>query len=57
MDRVTRCPHCGTRMEPAPSPTGRTELICVHCDDADLLRIAEALPKAGDVTRKQSTHR
>ena len=35
MDRVTRCLHCGKRMVPAPSLTGRTELICVYCDKAD----------------------
>ena len=35
MDRVTRCLHCGKRMVPAPSLNGRTELICVYCDQAD----------------------
>ena len=29
MDRVTRCLHCGKRMVPTPSYTGRTELKCV----------------------------
>jgi hypothetical protein len=42
MDRVTRCLHCGKRMVPAPSLTGRTELICVYCDKADQMEMAEA---------------
>jgi hypothetical protein len=41
MDRVTRCLHCGKRMVPAPSLTGRTELICVYCDKADPMEIVE----------------
>ena len=35
MDRVTRCLHCGKRMVPAPSLSGRTELKCVFCDKLD----------------------
>ena len=40
MDPVTRCLHCGKRMVPAPSYSGRTELKCVFCDklDSDLER-------------------
>jgi hypothetical protein len=41
MDRVTRCLHCGKRMVPAASLTGRTELICVDCDRTDPMEIAE----------------
>ena len=41
MDRVTRCLHCGKRMVPAPSLTGRTELICVYCDKTDPTEIVE----------------
>ena len=41
MDRVTRCLHCGKRMVPAPSLTGRTELICVYCDKTDPMEIVE----------------
>jgi hypothetical protein len=42
MDRVTRCLHCGKRMVPAPSLTGRTELICVYCGKTDPMEILEA---------------
>lgn len=35
MDRVTRCLHCGKRMVPIPSDTGRTELKCLFCDRLD----------------------
>lgn len=42
MDRVTRCLHCGKRMVPAPSFTGRTELQCVFCDKLDPLKIEAA---------------
>ncbi|WKA25924.1 hypothetical protein [Bradyrhizobium roseum] len=41
MDRVTRCLHCGKRMVPAPSLTGRTKLICVYCDKTDPMENAE----------------
>jgi hypothetical protein len=41
MDRVTRCLHCGKRMVPAPSLTGRTELICIYCDRTDPIEMAE----------------
>jgi hypothetical protein len=41
MDRVTRCLHCGKRMVPAPSLTGRTELICIYCDKTDPIEIAK----------------
>ena len=52
MDRVTRCLHCGKRMVPAPSLTGRTELICVYCDQAGSVEMAEA-KKWADVVRHQ----
>jgi phage FluMu protein Com len=42
MDRVTRCLHCGKRMVPAPSFSGRTELQCVFCDNLDPLKIEAA---------------
>jgi len=42
MDRVTRCLQCGKRMVPAPSMTGRTELVCVFCDKIDPMKMAEA---------------
>ena len=35
MDRVTRCVHCGKRLIPAPTPSGRTELMRVWCDKVD----------------------
>jgi hypothetical protein len=41
MDRVTRCLHCGKRMVPAPSKTGRTELKCVFCDKLDPMEMVE----------------
>jgi hypothetical protein len=41
MDRVTRCLHCGKRMVPTPSYTGRTELKCVFCDRLDPMEMAE----------------
>jgi hypothetical protein len=41
MDRVTRCLQCGKRMVPAPSLTGRTELVCVFCDKIDLIKVTE----------------
>jgi hypothetical protein len=41
MDRVTRCLHCGKRMVPAPSPTGRTELVCVFCDKVDPMEMLD----------------
>lgn len=42
MDRVTRCLHCGKRMMPAPSPAGRTELVCVYCDKLDPMELEKA---------------
>jgi hypothetical protein len=42
MDGVTRCLHCGKRMVPIPSYTGRTELKCVFCDRLDPMEMAEA---------------
>jgi len=42
MDRVTRCLQCGKRTVPAPSMTGRTELVCVFCDKIDPMKMAEA---------------
>jgi hypothetical protein len=58
MDRVTRCLHCGKRMVPAPSLTGRTELVCVYCDKADQMELAEAArwtdsPRAAGTTGTQ----
>lgn len=47
MDRVTRCLHCGKRMVPAPSPTGRTELKCVFCDKLDPMEMPEPVNWAG----------
>jgi hypothetical protein len=41
MDRVTRCLHCGKRMVPAPSYTGRTELKCLFCDKLDPAEMVE----------------
>ena len=35
MDPVTRCLHCGKRMVPTPSYSGRTELKCLFCDKLD----------------------
>jgi hypothetical protein len=35
MDPVTRCLHCGKRMVPMHSHSGRTELKCVFCDRLD----------------------
>jgi hypothetical protein len=42
-------------MVPAPSLTGRTELICVYCDKADLTELAQTAkwtdsPRAAAVT-------
>jgi hypothetical protein len=56
MDRVTRCLHCGKRMVPAPSLTGRTELICVYCDRTDPMESVEITkwaesPLAHTITR------
>jgi hypothetical protein len=42
MDRVTRCLHCGKRMVPVPSLTGRTELACVYCDKLDPMELDDA---------------
>ena len=42
MDRVTRCLHCGKRMVPAPSYSGRTELKCVFCDRLDPMEMRAA---------------
>jgi hypothetical protein len=33
MDSTTRCLRCGKRLVPVPTPSGRTELECVRCDD------------------------
>ena len=38
MDRVTRCLHCGKRMVPAPSYSGRTGLKCVFCNKLEETR-------------------
>ena len=42
MDRVSRCPHCGKRLVPEPSGSGRTELKCLFCDQLDPLEVLEA---------------
>jgi len=42
MDQVTRCLHCGKRMVPMPSDSGRTELKCVFCDRLDPKEIVAA---------------
>jgi len=42
MDRVSRCSHCGKRLAPAPSFTGRRELKCVFCEQLDPLKIDAA---------------
>ena len=47
MDRVTRCLHCGKRMVPTPSYTGRTELRCVFCDRQDAIDISYNSPSSG----------
>jgi hypothetical protein len=47
MDRVTRCLHCGKRMVPTPSYTGRTELKCVFCDKQDSVDISYNSPNSG----------
>jgi hypothetical protein len=56
MDRVTRCLHCGKRMVPAPSLSGRTELICVYCDKTDAIEIAEAKQWADTVQHLTAPH-
>jgi hypothetical protein len=56
MDRVTRCLHCGKRMVPAPSLTGRTELICVYCDRPDSVEMAEAKKWADAVQHQPAPH-
>lgn len=57
MDRVTRCLHCGKRLVPAPSFSGRTELKCVFCNDPMKLAnrerpvavpISEIIPKVAE---------
>ena len=42
MDPVTRCLHCGKRMVPMPSDSGRTELKCVFCDRLDPMEMVAA---------------
>ena len=42
MDPVTRCLHCGKRMVPMPSESGRTELKCVFCDRLDPMEMLAA---------------
>ena len=39
VDRVTRCLHCGKRLVPVPSASGRTELKCIVCDKLDPMDI------------------
>ena len=51
MDRVTRCLHCGKRMIPAHSPTGRTELVYVFCDKLDPMEMVEPVKWADSLTR------
>lgn len=33
MDSTTRCLHCGKRLVPVASVSGRTELECIWCHD------------------------
>ena len=42
MDRVTRCLHCGKRMAPIPSSSGRTELKCLFCGELDPMETTAA---------------
>jgi hypothetical protein len=42
MDTVSRCLHCGRRMVPVSSLSGRTELKCLFCDKLDPLEMMEA---------------
>jgi hypothetical protein len=56
MDRVTRCLHCGKRMVPAPSLNGRTELICVYCDQPDSVEMAEAKKWADMAQHQPAAH-
>jgi hypothetical protein len=41
MDRVTRCVQW-----PAPGLTGRTELVCVYCENLDPMEMGEAKKRA-----------
>jgi hypothetical protein len=41
-DRVTLCLHCGKRMVPMPSLSGRTELKCLFCDKLDPMEMTSA---------------
>ena len=41
-DCVTRCLHCGKRMVPMPSLSGRTELKCSFCDKLDPMEMTAA---------------
>jgi phage FluMu protein Com len=34
---VTRCPQCRKLLVPVRSANGRTELLCLKCDDVDPL--------------------
>lgn len=43
MDPVTRCLHCGKRMVPLPSDSGRTELKCVFCDRLDPMEMVAVM--------------
>ena len=61
MDTVTRCLHCGKRMVPMPSESGRTELKCVFCDRLDPMegwrqKWADS-PLAEPISRRQPLER
>jgi hypothetical protein len=34
---ISRCPRCRKLLMPVLSPNGRTELLCLKCDDVDPL--------------------
>ena len=35
---LTLCPHCRKRMKAVATSDGRTGLVCLQCDKADLLQ-------------------
>jgi hypothetical protein len=37
VDDVSRCERCGHRLVPTLSPDNRTVLICMWCDEVDLM--------------------
>jgi hypothetical protein len=34
---ISRCPQCGKRLVPVLSASGRTDLLCLKCDEVDPL--------------------